>query len=133
MGAHQLHVALPRIGLEVDVGQEAMYWLTLLLPNSLELSCPCLGGLLGDTAGNDVVEDLPLREVDYLRAEAAVEHLGHVLGEALEEAVGAVPEPLLVFSELVVEKVVVLLVDGLATECEGRPLDTFCLGADLTS
>jgi hypothetical protein len=54
-----------------------------------------------------------------LGPEAAVEHLGHIYCEALEEAgrvVRVVPEPLLVLHELVVKVVILLLVDGLATE-----------------
>ena len=40
--------------------------------------------LLGHAAGDDVLEDLRLCEVLDLGPEAAVEHLGHVLCEALK-------------------------------------------------
>jgi hypothetical protein len=66
-------------------------------------------------------------EVHDLGPETAVEHLRHVRSEALEEAGGVVhvvAEPLLVRPlplplEQVVEVVVLLLVNGLATEGEG--------------
>jgi hypothetical protein len=66
-------------------------------------------------------------KVGDLGPKAAGEHLGYILGEALEEAGGAVPavpKLLLILAELVVKVVVVLLVDGLATDCEGEPLNT---------
>jgi hypothetical protein len=85
---------------------------------------PCLHSLLGHAAGNYVREDALLVEVLDLGAEAAVEHLGHVRSEALKELGGAVPvitEPLLVLFVLVAKVVVLLLVDGLATEGEVGP------------
>jgi hypothetical protein len=68
-----------------------------------------LHGLLGHAAGGDVLKDPLLYEVLDLSPEAAVQHLGHVWCEALEEAGGIV-------RELVVEVVVLLLVHSLATE-----------------
>ena len=64
--------------------------LARLLPDPVKLCGPRLYSLLGHTAGDNVLEDLQLREVLDLVTDAAVEHLGHVYCEALEEAGGAV-------------------------------------------
>jgi hypothetical protein len=116
VGAGELHVALPGLGLEVC--EEALHGLAWLLPDSMELCGPCLHGLLGQAAGDDVLEDDLLVEVLELGPEAAAEHLRHVRSEALKEPGGAVPvvpKPLLVLLVLVAEVVVLLLVSGLAT------------------
>ena len=134
VAADHLHLALPGLGLEG--GEEALHGLARLLPDPVEFCGPGLHGLLGHAAGDNVPEDALLIEVLDLSPEAAVEHLGHVRSEALEELGGAVPdvpEPLLVLPEQVVEVVVLLLVNGLATEGERGPLHTFCLGAHLPS
>ena len=134
VGAGQLHLALPGLGLEG--GEEALNGLAWLLPDSVEFCGPGLHGLLGHAAGDNVPEDALLIEVLDLSPEAAVEHLGHVRSEALLELGGAVPvvpEPLLVLPEQIVEVVVLLLVNGLATEGECGPLHAFCLGAHLPS
>ena len=134
VGADHLHLALPGLGLEG--GEEALHGLARLLPDPVEFCGPGLHCLLGHAAGDNVPEDALLIEVLDLSPEAAVEHPGHDRSEALEELGGAVPvvpEPLLVLPEQVVEVVVLLLVNGLATECECGPLHAFCLGAYLPS
>ena len=55
-------------------------------------------------------------------------------GKALTETAGVVtgvPEPALVLAVQVLEVVIVLLVDGLAAECEHGPLNTLCMWANL--
>ena len=71
--ADEPHVALPGLGLEV--GEEALDGLAWLLADSVEFYGPCLHGLLGYAAGDDVLEDPLLHEVLDLSPEAAVEHL----------------------------------------------------------
>jgi hypothetical protein len=135
VSAGELHLTLPGFGLEV--GEEALHGLAWLLPDSVELSGPCLHSLLGDDAGgNYVLKDALLIEVLDPTTEAAVAHLGHVRSEALEELGGAVPvvtEPLLVLLLLVAKVVVLLMVYGLATDGEVGPLHAFCLGAHITN
>jgi hypothetical protein len=101
--------------------------------DSADFCGPCLNRLIGHAAGDDVLKDALLREeVLDLGPKTAVEHPRHVIREALKEpgrVVHVVPEPLLVLLELVVEVVVLLLVNGLATEGEGS---AFCLGALLS-
>jgi hypothetical protein len=125
---------LPGFGLEV--GEEALHRLAWLLPDSVEFGGPYMHSLHGDAAGGDVLEDAQLVQVLELGAEAAVEYLGHVGSEVLGELGGAVPivsEPLLVLLVLVAKMVVLLLVDGLATEGECGPLHAFCLGAYISN
>ena len=83
VGAGEPHDALPCLGLEV--GEEALYGLDWLLPDSVEFCGPSLHGLLGHAADNDVLEDGLLHEVLDLGPKAAVEHLRHIRSEALEE------------------------------------------------
>ena len=82
----------------------------------MELCGSGLVSLLSHTAGDDVLGELLLRELSELGPVASVQHLQHVLGEALAEEGGAVVaryEPLLVEAKLIEEVVVVLLADEL--------------------
>ena len=88
----QLHATLSCF--RTEVSQEALDRLAWFLSHSLELCGSGLPGLLGDKAVGDVVEDLLLRQVLELGAEAAIQHLGHTLRQALTEPRGVVTDVL---------------------------------------
>ena len=90
-------------------------------------SSPGLRGLLGDSACSDVVKDLLPQHILELGTEAAVQHLRHILCQALKEPRGVVAvvlQPLLVLAALRCEVIKVIQGDGLTGEGERGSLDT---------